>query len=624
MAKQLWEDEARDRFLEYLVENEHVTYDTASEDVPVSSPDGPNFDYLLTTVGEGSPAIALEIFRLTPAEYELKQDSTWGDIVRFLKIELEELGISGYLVRVPKFTVSKTKRSAFARVAARKLAQQISLHAGTKQFEYDGYTISQIPELKGVVFSSLGGASFYDPVTMAKACLDDNIEKKNKQLALTGCRRVLLIINWNPLVDPTSLLTACSRFDFETYGNIDEVYFESSPGHTHRVVDRSVYIRVEKELTSENDLNDRFFLRLVEARLRDRDPHAFNIVKKLATVSSSTSWLSNDGAYSLIPISEALLERDELENALWVIRQLRSNEHANIRTLLCWPIQKLVAKNHPEYYPELLDILEQYAHDSDEGVRSHVPIPLCELAARRRSKNKDGSAFMSREIGDRIRGLTLAMLRDSSNEVIDRLAWVFPNLRDVSDQEALDIVQILAERVDKDGREDAAALMLYFAVFRSAQFQDLGPFDAVKLQSFLTGTITNGRASLRSSMVWTIGKALKEDVKMQDVLPYLRHVPEGEYDRGTFGHLYRMISDDLKAGESRLCKTFLAAIKREAEFLQSSSDHQVWHFEDFFESVRLTATLCKEVSLEIKQIILPYRDRFGVSEAYLAQLFGPS
>src|SRR6266436_2956603 len=175
MAKQLWEDEARDRFVEHLRLKEGVTYETKGEDVPVTADiGGTNFDYLLEGPAGIAP-IALEIFRLTPGEYQLKQDIAWSEIVKLLKEELERLGVTGFLVRTPHFFVSKPKRLSFVADLARRLIREISANSDAKQFEYDGYTVTHIPDLTGVLFSSLGGASFYDPISMARICLDNNI-----------------------------------------------------------------------------------------------------------------------------------------------------------------------------------------------------------------------------------------------------------------------------------------------------------------------------------------------------------------------------------------------------------------------------------------------------------------
>ena len=550
MAKQLWEDEARDRFVEYLRIKEGITYETKAEDVPVTADvGGTNFDYLLDLASAGVAPIALEIFRLTPGEYQLKQDIAWSEVVKLLKAELERLGVTGYLVRTPRFFVSKPKRPAFVADLAQRLVREISANSSARQFEFDGYTVTRISDLTGVLFSSLGGASYYDPISMGRTCLDNNIEKKNRQLALAGSyRRVLFIVNFNPLVDPTSLLIACSRFDFEKYSNIDEVYYESTPGHTHVVFDRSIYIRLETEKVSTADLENPFLLDLLSARLNDRDPHAFNIFRKLAEDTSSLDWLSSDGLHALIPIAEEFLEKEDLENALWIIRRLRSNNDANIRTLLCWPIQKMIVKNVPKHYPELLDILEQYGDDLDETVRAYVPIPLTEFATRRKLLNEDGSSFMSLELSERIRVLALKMLQTATVAVADRLASVFCYIRDLSDREALEVVRVLSANVEKEGRSDAAGLMLYFAIYRSGQFLELGTFDPTLLQSLLIETLSNGRPTMRSSVVWTIWRGLKEDVKIGDVMPYLSKVTDGEYDRSTFGHLYRIISESLRAG----------------------------------------------------------------------------
>jgi hypothetical protein len=110
---------------------------------------------------------------------------------------------------------------------------------------------------------------------------------------------------------------------------------------------------------------------------------------------------------------------------------------------------------------------------------------------------------------------------------------------------------------------------------------------------------------------------MKEDVNVEDVLPDLCKVTDGEYDRGTFGHLYRIISERLKAGDKRFCHLLVSAIQREAIFLAGSAGRQVWHFDDFWQSIRITKTLCIHKFEEIRPLLEGYSTRLGVPRSLL-------
>jgi hypothetical protein len=276
----------------------------------------------------------------------------------------------------------------------------------------------------------------------------------------------------------------------------------------------------------------------------------------------------------------------------------------------------MIVKNQSEYYSELLGVLEEYGEDIDEAVRAHVPIPLTELAKRLRSKDDDGSIHITSEINGRIRALAFKMLREAAPAVADRLANVFCYLRDIGDDEALEVVEVLSAKTEREGRADAAALLLYFSIFREHQFPELGRFDPSRIRLLLNQILVGTRGSLRSSIVWTMWKALKENVNLEDLLPYLHKTVEGVYERGTFNHLYRIITIGLKNGDSRFCELFLAAIQREAEFLSGGAERQVWHFKDFEESVLQTKSLCHETFEQIRAVLRQYSQQLGYPILY--------
>jgi hypothetical protein len=489
MAKRQWEEEARDRFITALHGTTGASYYTDAEDVPVKG--GKNFDYLLRSIDDIASPIALELFRLTPHETELAQNSVWIEIVRQLRTELHAKGVQGYLIQTPHFFVGKAKRKTFVRDLSTEISQAIAAQPQTQTFEYEGYRITRIPSLLTVEFSNTGRGGAFSPVSLAETCLKDNIGYKNEQLNVRGCTRIVLIVNWNPLVDSESVLLACSRFDFSSLTNIDKVYFEVVEGKLHLVFDRSIYSAFAAGITEAEYLENALYLQLIQARLADHDQRAFDVVKKITAQRKNIEWLNPDAHGSLGTMAQDFLKAEDLESALWIIRHLRDNPSPDIKALLCWPLQMLVAKNRPEFYPEILDILESYSKHEDESLRAHVPIPLTELAARRRSRNDDGTPFMPAEIGRRVRALAFEILPGASGYIAERLSWVFDYIRDVSDVEAWDIVSTLAAGVDRE-RESTATLMIFHAIYRERHFADLGPFNSQRLKQLLHETLRKG------------------------------------------------------------------------------------------------------------------------------------
>jgi len=618
MAKKQWEEEARDRFITVLHETTGASYYTDAEDVPVEG--GKNFDYRLRSTDGVAGPIALELFRMTPNEAELAQNSVWIEIVGQLRKELQAKGVQGYLIHTPHFFVGKAKRKTFVRDLVATILRAIAAQPQMEQFEYDGYRFTRIPSLRSVQFSNTGSGGAFNPVSMAEICLKANIGYKNEQLKVCGCTRVVLIVNWNPLVDSESVLLACSRFDFSALMNIDYIYFEVSEGKLHLVFDRSVYSAFAAGIAEGKYLENELYLQLIQARLADHDLHAFNLVKKITAQRRNVEWLSHDAHSSLGMMAQDFLKAEDLDSALWIIRHLRDSTSPDIKALLCWPLQLLVVKNRPEFYPEILDILEDYSKDENESPRAHVPIPLAELAARRRSTNDNGTPFMPAEIGRRVRALAFEMLPGASGYVAERLSWVFDYIRDVSEVEAWDIVSILAAGVDRE-RESIATLMIFHAIYRERHFAELGPFNSQRLKHFLLETLRQGQDDLRGTLVWSIWKGLKDGIVLDEVLVCLSSVIDGPFERTAFSHLYRIIGEQLEAAPVEACDLLLKALHREKQYLLEDPRNHVWHFNEFFETVRLSIKVCgPKTATEIIKTLYEIGGRLGISSEYIKEL----
>jgi len=616
MGKELWEDEARDRFVLFLHHTFATDYKTVDEDVEVS--DGKNFDYLLEPGRGDSPPLALELFRLTPNGNELAQTRVWGQIVPELRAELQQKGIKGYIVHTPPFLVTRPKRQQFVREAAAQIADAVNAQPNSEELRVGDFTVSRLAALKGVEFMGTPSGGAFSSEGIASDCLDENIPWKNQQLAVENCTRVLLIVNWNPLVDPSSVLLACSRFDFGNFPNIDQVFFEADPGYFQLVFDRSARQRFDAKEITARDLANPFVVSLIEARLFDHDRNALAIVKALDPECADR--LGTEAHSHLIMMAKDMLKDDEIDEGLWIIRRLRDVRESTTRASMCWALHSLVIKDKPDSYGEILDTLERYADDAEDDIRTSVPIPLAELAARLGNKNPDGTPFISSGNAGRTKALAFKMLDGAGGELADRLSLAFFYIRDIGHSDAKRVLETLAIGVRRQ-LDRIATLAVYFAVYRERQYQDLRAFDASWFKQFLTQSLRGGRDDLRTTLVWCIWRGLAADIALDDVLAYLRAVPEGGFERSTFSHLYRIIRDNLAPGRRELCALFLAALRKEKEYL-SIPGNQVWHFEEFFETVRKIAACSDPESVtEVRQILDSVSDRLGVSRDYIQRLF---
>jgi hypothetical protein len=99
-------------------------------------------------------------------------------------------------------------------------------------------------------------------------------------------------------------------------------------------------------------------------------------------------------------------------------------------------------------YEELFTMVEQFATDPHLYLRQQATIPLIELAKRRWSPS--GQSAMPKSLGDRIRALTLRMLRDNAGcpPVLEGVASVMNCTADWSPAEAEEALTLFIKKPD--------------------------------------------------------------------------------------------------------------------------------------------------------------------------------
>jgi hypothetical protein len=86
-----------------------------------------------------------------------------------------------------------------------------------------GFEIKRIEDFPDVSLYTVGPGGAVNPTGMAFNFIERKLPKKNRQLAIANHERVVLIVNWLPLVDPPNMIEACSQIDFSQFQNIDKV-----------------------------------------------------------------------------------------------------------------------------------------------------------------------------------------------------------------------------------------------------------------------------------------------------------------------------------------------------------------------------------------------------------------
>lgn len=617
MAKERWEEEAKDRFLEFLKLRTGRDWVVLDKDVVVDPGTRRNFDYQLGSDGE---LLALEIFRLVEDATDLARQRVWSQIVHSLEEELPKRGLKGYVIQTPAhFDVGKAKRQEFIREVSDRLEKAIRANSDVDEFEVEGFSLKRVPEFEAVGFFGVGRGGAVNPPGIALAALLEKLPTKNQQLEAKDHQRDVLIVNWASFVVGTEeLIEACTHIDFNAFPNIDELYFEPRQGNIELIFHRALFNSFEASDGPPSAELEPLYLRWLGYRLARKEPRAFDIVKKLTGERGGALWLPTHTREDVVRYGDDFAKKEDWDNALWIIRQFEHdpdpavqntpddpggefNLHARIqrgddiriitavRGHLCWALQQVIVRGPKELYPEMFRIVESYATGENLYLRQQATVPLVELVRRRRALQPTGGEFMTLDLAQRIRELAFRMLRENAAfpAVLERVGHVFVYLRDLNEAEAREVLTTLLAGPTDQGAEHAALLMVYFAVFREKHFPEQGAFKKAEFGTLLQEQIAGGVSRVRSHVAWHLWKIVEAgEAELEEVLPYVTALPDGPYDRSAFHHFYRIVTKCTKKNAHLIGPALKKAFEREREFVHANAGEVIWNSEDTWNCLR--------------------------------------
>jgi hypothetical protein len=238
--KDQWEEEAKDHFVAALKAAGRGDWVVSDTDVVVDPQTNINFDYQLRRENEN---IALEIFRLVETQEEIKRSKLWSLITNSIVTELRKRGVNGFTIKAPySFNVPPNKAEKFASKIAQKLEDAIRDNPNVDPIQESGFELKRLEGFPDVTMFGIGPGGAVNPSGDAYAFIERKLSKKNRQLNIHNHERVIVIVNWTPLVDQANMIEACGQIDFSQFTNIDKVYFDNpNSGTVHLVYDRKVY-----------------------------------------------------------------------------------------------------------------------------------------------------------------------------------------------------------------------------------------------------------------------------------------------------------------------------------------------------------------------------------------------
>jgi hypothetical protein len=320
MSKDLWEEEAIERFRSYLGQARSCSFIITGRDVIVDPISRENFDYKLTS--STGQMLAVEIVRLVESKEELVSSKIWSQIVDELKKELIKRGISGYVISLPlHLNIPRREIHQYVNQAADIINQSIVTHQGIDQFSSNQMTFYRIPNYEGVSFASTPEARSINPHGTAASALLVKLEKKNRQLSIQEHERILLVVNWTIIVDETDMVRALTTIPFEAYPNIDTIYFETRPSQFSYVYDRAAYSSILNN-DHTGSPHPELLSHYLKYRLADGKRDAYTFVRTRTECLGSITWLNDELARQNLITYVVDGEETTEEEQLWVIRTL--------------------------------------------------------------------------------------------------------------------------------------------------------------------------------------------------------------------------------------------------------------------------------------------------------------
>jgi hypothetical protein len=524
--KDQWEEEAKDHFISALKDMDQGDWAVSDCDVVVDQQTNRNFDYQLQC---GTEFIALEIFRLVESPEEIKRGKSWSTIANGIVAELRKRGVKGYTIHTPHtFNVPRLKIPSFVSNAADLLHAAIDQNPQTDSIEVDGFEIKRIDDFPDVSLFTTGPGGAVNPTGTAYDFIIEKLPTKNKQLAIANHERIVLIVNWEPIVGQSDMIEACSLVDFSQFNNIDKVYFEipHAPGQVHLVYNRKVYAAFQPNAEPPQKIEP-LFISWLANHLNRREVQAFQLVRKVTEQQKSLLWLPALSREQLVAYGEYYLKSGESEPLHWIVDNLKNdpdpsvenatddpegrfNDHLRtkrgentglirtVRVRLCWLLMQIVVRPCLEDYETVFEIVERYATEEHLYVRQNAAFALMEFARRRFALTATGVRFMSDEMAARVKNLGLRMIEENLEYavVLEAVARVMLFVLDLDQDTALRVVQQLLRIEESDAASDISSIMIYFALFRENDFKYLSPFNPKPLSELLLDRLANGSGQL--------------------------------------------------------------------------------------------------------------------------------
>jgi len=644
--KDQWEEEAKDHFVAALKATGRGDWIVSDTDVVVEPQTNINFDYQLRHENEH---IALEIFRLVETQEEIKRSKLWSLITDSIVAELRKRDIRGFTIEAPYwFNVPPNKVEKFSSIIAQKLEDAIRNNPNVDPIQESGFEIKRLEDFPDVTMFGIGPGGPVNPSGDAFAFVERKLPKKNRQLNILNHERVIVIVNWMPLVDQANMIEACGQIDFSQFTNIDKVYFDDpNSGAVHLVYDRKVYDAFQPAGEPPAQIEP-LFLSWLANSLSAKNLQAFRLVQAIAGRENSLLWLPAHSREQLTAFGEEFLKLDDSDDLYWIIEHLREdpdpsiesapndpvgkfNEHLRIQrgervgfmqsvqARLCWLLMQVVTKARTQDYGMILEILKRFATGANLYVRCFTTFPLMELARRRYARTKAGERFMSDDLATRIKTLAVRMVEENQKYpvVLGSVAKVMLFVLDLDEATAQKTVETLLAIEDSEAANHISSIMIYFALFREKEFTNLGPFDPKRLRELFLDRLQNGTGWFRASVMDHFKHLLElERVQFEVLIPYIEALLSGRPER-IVNHHFHAIASQCATTNPEVVGRLLEQTTLNELHTSAKEGKEVWYPKEFTNALRVLA----DVGPEYKERVAGLLRQIEAYKAHIAYMY---
>ncbi|OGE25743.1 hypothetical protein A2780_02540 [Candidatus Daviesbacteria bacterium RIFCSPHIGHO2_01_FULL_41_45] len=267
------------------------------------------------------------------------------------------------------------------------------------------------------------------------------------------------------------------------------------------------------------------------------------------------------------------------------------NQITTVRGYVCWLLQSIAVLKGRGYVPDVISLVEFLVDDPNYYVRAYSCVPLQQLSVVRHTilPSDSQTRFLDIKDAEKIEQIAFKMLREKENwklrQVMVGLVHVFANIRAITAEEAMEVLNIFKNIKDDKVIDEAASLYIFFAEFRSnavnaknperifgaKRYKEIKNFNEADFKKLLEDLLRTSATDVKTSFAWHFWKLPKEgnidyEKTFNISLKYLSILIE-KYDHEVFNRVYYFIDENLDKKPTECLALWKECIKLEKKYL---------------------------------------------------------